>query len=172
MDAVTEPVPLVGTFDSAGPGLLLLVGPDPMSAPDPMSVSPKVRCQAKSKQTKKPCGRTAIAGGTVCRYHGGAAPQVQKAAAVRLAALTDPAIGVLEAFLGPRKKGDVPIEDDLAFRVAKDVLDRNGFKAVQRIKVSQDINTDLLSDEELEQLDRLNRKALGRSAAADAEAAE
>jgi hypothetical protein len=48
------------------------------------------RCSAHSKQTGKQCGRTAIPGGTVCRYHGGLAPQVQRKAAERLADLIDP----------------------------------------------------------------------------------
>ena len=42
------------------------------------------RCKAKSKTSKKQCGRAAILGGTVCGYHGGKAPQVMKAAENRV----------------------------------------------------------------------------------------
>jgi hypothetical protein len=37
-----------------------------------------------------------IPGGSVCRFHGGAAPQVKAAAQARLRAMVDPALGVLE----------------------------------------------------------------------------
>jgi hypothetical protein len=41
---------------------------------------------------KRPCRNWAIKGGTVCRYHGGAAPQVKAAAQKRLNELLMPAI--------------------------------------------------------------------------------
>lgn len=41
------------------------------------------RCSAHNRRGQ-PCGRAALAGGTVCRYHGGRAPQVRQAAHVRL----------------------------------------------------------------------------------------
>ena len=41
-------------------------------------------CAAQSKRTGKPCGRFCAAGHTVCRFHGGAAPQAVLAAKVRL----------------------------------------------------------------------------------------
>lgn len=44
------------------------------------------RCTAKSKSTGDRCKRQAIAGGTVCRTHGGKAPQVAEAARRRLMA--------------------------------------------------------------------------------------
>jgi hypothetical protein len=42
-----------------------------------------VQCQAISKQTGRQCKRKAIPGGTVCRWHGGAAGQVKAKAAIR-----------------------------------------------------------------------------------------
>ena len=48
------------------------------------------------KTTGNRCTRPAIPGGSVCRYHGGAAPQVKAGAAARLRAMVDPALGVLE----------------------------------------------------------------------------
>ena len=42
------------------------------------------QCKAQSSRTGKRCGKVAILGGTVCRFHGGAAPQVKAAAAQRV----------------------------------------------------------------------------------------
>jgi hypothetical protein len=41
------------------------------------------RCSAKSKQTGERCKQRPVPGGTVCRFHGGAAPQVQAKAEER-----------------------------------------------------------------------------------------
>ncbi len=46
-------------------------------------------------QRREPCRGPAIAGATICRIHGGSAPQVKRAAAMRLAVLIDPPIGLL-----------------------------------------------------------------------------
>ena len=56
---------------------------------------PELRCHAHSQQTGAQCKKTAIPGGTVCRYHGGAAPQVQRAAAERIRELRDKAADLL-----------------------------------------------------------------------------
>src|SRR6185503_18633156 len=61
--------------------------PDPMATSNPMAR----RCTATNRRQLR-CERPAIPGGTVCRYHGGAAPQVQLAALERLRQLQDPAI--------------------------------------------------------------------------------
>jgi len=47
-------------------------------------------CAAKRRSREGHCGQRAIPGGTVCRYHGGAAPQVKAAAESRLQDLLDP----------------------------------------------------------------------------------
>jgi len=77
-----------------------------------------MKCKAKAKTTGKRCRRDAIAGGTVCRVHGGAASQVRRKATERLKTLVHPAIDHLEK----------TIEDDenvtQALSAAKDVLDR------------------------------------------------
>jgi hypothetical protein len=44
-----------------------------------------MKCTAHSKRTGNPCKLAAILGGTVCRMHGGSAPQVKSKAAERLA---------------------------------------------------------------------------------------
>lgn len=45
------------------------------------------RCTATNRQGKR-CGRAAIEGGTVCVVHGGAAPQVKRAAEIRAAQMS------------------------------------------------------------------------------------
>jgi hypothetical protein len=52
-------------------------------------------CTAHSARTGLPCQKHAIAGASVCRTHGGAAPQVKRKARERLAILVDPAIDEL-----------------------------------------------------------------------------
>jgi len=46
---------------------------------------PGIRCKAHSSRTGLPCKNFAIRGGVVCTMHGGAAPQVKRAAEYRLA---------------------------------------------------------------------------------------
>ena len=81
-----------------------------------------MRCKAKAKSTSKRCARAAIAGAVVCRVHGGAAPQVRKAAAERLRDLVHPAIDGMQRALA---------SDDLnaVVRASRDVLDRTGYQA-------------------------------------------
>lgn len=46
-------------------------------------MEPKEKCTASSKRSKKRCGNYPVQGGTVCRIHGGMAPQVQAKAKAR-----------------------------------------------------------------------------------------
>lgn len=78
------------------------------------------RCHARSKATGKECGREAVPGATVCRYHGGAAPQVQRKAALRLLELVDPAIGTLAREMATADKSAD------RQRAANSILDRAG----------------------------------------------
>lgn len=87
------------------------------------------RCTAKAKSTGKSCTRPAIPGGVVCRYHGGAAPQVRQKAAARLAALVDPAIGVLAKALASK-------DERLKLNAAQDVLNRNNLSGKQTVEHS------------------------------------
>jgi hypothetical protein len=80
-------------------------------------------CSAHSKQTGLPCKRLAISGANVCRYHGGAAPQVKAKAAERLRAMINPALGVLEYAMKQKAK-QLPA----AINAAKEVLDRAKFE--------------------------------------------
>jgi len=79
------------------------------------------RCTAKSKQSGNQCRNAAVAGATVCVYHGGKAPQVRRSAALRLASLVDPAIAVLarELTSTTNKSAD-------RLRAVENVLDRAG----------------------------------------------
>lgn len=79
------------------------------------------QCHATSKGSGKPCQRQAVAGATVCRVHGGAAPQVKNAARLRLLALVDPALATLaRAVKGKGKPNGVEI------RAATEILNRVG----------------------------------------------
>lgn len=90
---------------------------------------PERRCTATSRRTGKRCGQWAIPGGKVCRWHGGAAPQVQRTARLRLAELVDPAIIVLgRAMTDPEAR----MRDRI--RAADSVLDRTGY--ARRLEVT------------------------------------
>lgn len=80
------------------------------------------QCTARAKSTGVRCARSAIAGATICRVHGGAAPQVRAAARARLLALVDPAISRLGKLLQTKQQ-------PVALGAVKDVLDRGGLKA-------------------------------------------
>lgn len=93
-----------------------------MDSSNPME---RVRCKATNRQGKR-CGKPPILGGTVCRMHGGAAPQVQLAAAERLKALELPAIVRLEELMQQREFPSV------AIAAVKDALDRIRGKAIEQ----------------------------------------
>lgn len=78
------------------------------------------QCTATSKQTRERCKQSAIAGGTVCRFHGGGAPSVKRKAALRLAQLVDPAIATLGREM---VKADKSSDRQ---RAANSILDRAG----------------------------------------------
>ena len=93
-----------------------------------------MQCEATSKQSKKRCRRQAISGGTVCRMHGGGAPQVIAKAKIRLAALVDPALDRLEKIIKTSK------HDASGVSAAKDILDRAGLKPKDRLEVSDNLD--------------------------------
>jgi hypothetical protein len=94
------------------------------------------QCKAHSKQTGKQCGRKAIPGGTVCRYHGGAAPQVIAKAEERLKALVDPAIDALADIINDPD----PQARATRLAAARDLLDRTGYGATQKHEVTGTID--------------------------------
>jgi hypothetical protein len=78
------------------------------------------RCRARAVSTGERCGNPAIPGAVVCRYHGGAAPQVRAKAQLRLVELIDPAIATLAREMTTAKNsGDRQ-------RAANSLLDRAG----------------------------------------------
>lgn len=82
---------------------------------DPMAAPP--RCSAKSKQTGEQCKQRPIPGGTVCRFHGGAAPAVKAAAETRQAeAAADQAVRKL--WIGLDQATPVKDPVDLLARMA------------------------------------------------------
>ncbi len=93
-----------------------------------------MQCTATNKRTGQQCGRAAISGGSVCWVHGGAAPQVRAAALRRIHSLVDPALEVLAEAMeqGPTPEG---------VRAARDVLDRAGFKAPEKITFEKNEST-------------------------------
>lgn len=92
------------------------------------------RCTAH-KTNGDPCGNRAIRGGTVCRFHGGAAPQVRRAAFVRLLMESDPAAAELIAIYKDKKN---PVA--IRIRAIENVLDRAGVTAKQEINVDVQIS--------------------------------
>ena len=109
---------------------------------------PKAHCTAHAKSTGKRCTRPAIAGGTVCRFHGGSAPQVIAAARMRLLALIDPAISTLAR--GVLKRSGIPTPQEI--QAAKDLLDRAGLKAADSLRLvdKDDNDRSLMTWEEFE----------------------
>jgi hypothetical protein len=85
-----------------------------------------LKCTATNRQGKR-CGKAPIPGGTVCRMHGGAAPQVKEAAMERLRQLQHPAIDALAWLITQR---DFP---SAAMSAARDVLDRTEGKAAETV---------------------------------------
>jgi len=92
------------------------------------------RCTAKSKTSGERCKNPPIPGGTVCRIHGGGAPQVRAASARRVFE------GLVAPALFQYKK---IIEDDKtppAVRLAalRDLFDRTGYKQPTEIRFMPD----------------------------------
>lgn len=98
---------------------------------DPKAGRP--RCTADNRQGAR-CGNRPIAGGVVCRNHGGSAPQVRKAARLRLLELVDPALAALADVLERDveivhdEKGAPHVVPTFAERTkaAEAILDRTG----------------------------------------------
>ena len=77
------------------------------------------KCTATNKKTSLRCKQWAILGGTVCRYHGGNAPQVRRKAEERLRALVDPAITAPHEILSDPKHPH-------RMAAIKEILERDG----------------------------------------------
>lgn len=84
------------------------------------------KCTAHSSRTGEPCQKWAIRGGNVCNTHGGSIGRVKRAAEERIKELVDPAIDRMRDLIesGP---------DLVALAAARDVLDRAGHSARQKV---------------------------------------
>lgn len=98
-----------------------------MDAGHPSTPQGDRRCKARNRAGQR-CGAWAIHGSTVCRVHGGSAPQVKRKAALRLIELIDPAIATLG-----RVMVDPNAKDADKLRAAENVLDRGGLPRTQEV---------------------------------------
>lgn len=102
-----------------------------------------MRCTAKNHD-QTPCGAYAIRGAAVCRMHGGAAPQVRKAARLRVIEAVDLVVGeLLRLALHAENEG-------VRVRAISLIFDRAGFGEPQRIEITH--ITDEALDEEIRRL--------------------
>lgn len=117
---------------------------DPMKEADPVkdggltATGPAYmrRCTATNRQGTQ-CARAPIRGGSVCRLHGGGAPQVKQKAEERLRALVDPALTRLNELMVQTEYPSV------AIAATKDVLDRNLGKATETLAVNHSGRIDI-----------------------------
>ncbi|MBO0811250.1 MAG: hypothetical protein J2P23_04300 [Microlunatus sp.] len=95
---------------------------DPLPSPElvPVTSTGARRCRAHNRQGEQ-CSAPAVNGATVCRYHGGATPQVQRKARLRILELVDPAIATLAREMTNSKAR--PIE---RVKAAEAILNRAG----------------------------------------------
>ena len=93
------------------------------------SSSGKKAICGKRTRAGKPCQKSPIKGGTVCRLHGGAAPQVKRAAKLRLLELVDPAIATLARIMATSDN------EALRLKAADSILDRGGLPKGAQVTV-------------------------------------
>lgn len=86
-------------------------------------------CTATSKRSGARCRKPAIPGGTVCRMHGGAAPQVQAKAQDRLLALQVPAIARIGELIAQKEYPST------AFAAAKYTIDQTMGTPVEAVRM-------------------------------------
>ncbi|MCZ4520723.1 HGGxSTG domain-containing protein [Rhodococcus ruber] len=88
-------------------------------------------CSARSRRTGDPCNNPPMHGTTVCRMHGGSAPQVKAAARVRIERAAD---RMAKELLGIAVDETTPPAVRLA--AIRDALDRSGLGAKTAVEVS------------------------------------
>ena len=111
-----------------------LVRRDPIRAEDPI----RPRCGATNNRGQR-CRYPPIPGGTVCRFHGGGAPQVKAAAMDRLRALQYPAIDRLGKLIDQEEFPSV------SYAASKDVLDRTLGKPGEHLDLTLNVTDALLA---------------------------
>jgi len=75
-----------------------------------------------------PCRLHAVTGARVCQVHGGRAPQVKAKAEDRIRDLVDPSLNRIARTIGD------DANPALALAAARDILDRAGYKATEKIQ--------------------------------------
>ncbi len=113
-----------------------------------------MQCSAK-RSNGTPCTRHAINGGRVCYVHGGAAPQVKKAARDRILEMVDPALAVLSRAMTLKPKES---PSAIALAAARDILDRAGHKAIDKLQLSGEVTTVTAADMLKAELDDLHKR--------------
>lgn len=103
---------------------------EPLAPGDPIKNAARLFCVATNRQGKR-CGRSPIAGATVCRMHGGAAPQVKRKALERLMELQDRAIDRMAALMHQEQYPST------AYAASRDILDRTMGKPTESVQVEQ-----------------------------------
>lgn len=93
------------------------------------SSSGKKQVCGKKTRAGTPCQKSPIKGGTVCRLHGGSAPQVKRAAKLRLLELVDPAIATLARIMATSDN------EALRLKAADSILDRGGLPKGAQVTV-------------------------------------
>lgn len=111
--------------------------------PVPESTVPSQRCHAKRTNGVTPCKSWAIVGATVCRKHGGGAPQVREAARKRILAFAPIAVQQLQQL------ATGAMSEAVRARAAIDLLDRAGLKAPEEHVVVPASDTNAALDEAL-----------------------
>lgn len=92
--------------------------------------TPERRCTAHSSRTGEQCKNVAIKGSNVCRFHGGAAKQIKRAARVRIENAAD---RMAKQLLGIALSAD---SEAVMLAAVKDALDRAGLKPTSEIVLS------------------------------------
>lgn len=104
---------------------------EPMRDTTSSSVA-KRQCGAKTR-SGAPCPTPPIKGGTRCRMHGGAAPQVKRKAQMKMMELREPALAQLVRIVNDRKASDA---DKLkAIKLVLDRTDPVGLKLSAEVKL-------------------------------------
>lgn len=95
-------------------------------------------CTAHNR-SGEPCGGTPIPGATVCYWHGGAAPQVQRSARLRLLEAVNPALDELFKLIA-----DPDTKDADKIRAIENILDRGGLG--RQVTIERDSVFELLTE--------------------------
>ena len=103
----------------------------PIKTANPMQPLDPTRCKA-TRRNGDQCGSKPIRGGTVCRMHGGGAPQVKAKAAERLAIMANKALGVIDRLMDREEFPTVQLG------ASKTVYEWQHGKATERVNATVD----------------------------------